>query len=60
MAVIAKAYTTTIVSNQLAYASNVRRALDDIYDEFNGSINSANLDSTFLASLQAPFSASNV
>jgi len=45
MAIVAKAYTTTIISGLLARASNVVRALDDLYDEFNGSIDVNNMAS---------------
>jgi len=43
MATVAKAYTTTIVAGLLAAASNVRRALDDIYDDYNGNIDTDNI-----------------
>jgi hypothetical protein len=47
MGTVAKAYTTTIVAGLVANASNVRRALDDVYSAVNGGLDSANLSTTF-------------
>lgn len=52
MGIVAKAYKPIIIDEAVIEASDIKRALDDIYDTFNSGLNSKN----FIANLSVPSS----